>query len=422
MTRRNPPAKWVLPTTVVPTGSKCMTLLVPDDPAYIAAYRGAILELCSAYNWADDEAHTAKLVAQVMREAVDAGECSNMEFIQRGCDLFSVVGGVETLIYTAQTCIDNNIADGSLQKANSGYIGNPASGACHNYEVALKAGNTFVLPNVVNTGDTILLSNWQGGATDWGLLSTLWICPSGTTYAAGSCTDIPRTATSYGTDPLQTAPHLAIIAQIGNTYYDVWNSVSGITPQTFVVPAGITNQPVRLLMNVGSGVAMTATGEMWGEVTVCNVQWCYKWDFRQSNGGWSAWHDTNNEGGATWVVGEGWQSVYVSGARASQHINLRRLHSACSIVRIKSIYDLVINSQTLQYNVYNVQHNNVSQEAWSMPHANGANSEDHIMATTRTVDEQIIEFRMDAGSTQYSYMRSIEVHGIGANPFGASNC
>lgn len=280
MTRRNPPAKWVLPNAINPVGRVCMTLEIPDDPYYIAAYRGAILELASAYNWEDDEAHTAKEVAQVMRGCIDAGECNNMNFIQRGCDLFSVVGGVETLIYTAQTCIDNNIADGTLQKANSGYLGNPAVGDCHIYEVHLTPGNTFVLPNVVNTGDTITLSNWQGGATDWGQLSTTWICPSGTAYALGACSNTARANTIYGTDPLQSAPHLAVIAQIGSTYYDVWASASGITPGTFTVPAGIVNQPLRLLMNIGSGVAMVATGEMWGEVTLCNYShWCYTWDF-----------------------------------------------------------------------------------------------------------------------------------------------
>lgn len=76
MARRNPPAKWTLPTVVNPPTRKCFTVLVPNEDYHIAAFRGALLALGSAYNWQDDDLHTAKDVAAVWRSIVaDVNPC-----------------------------------------------------------------------------------------------------------------------------------------------------------------------------------------------------------------------------------------------------------------------------------------------------------------------------------------------------------
>lgn len=409
--RKRPKTKWTLPNTTNPVGRKCFSLSVPDDPSYIAAYRGAILELASAYNWEDDEAHTAKEVANVMRDCIEAGECSNMEFIQRDCDLFVVIGGVETLIYTAQTCINNNIADGTLAKANSGYLGVPSIGDCHVYEVTVKPGNTFVLPNVVNSGDTVQLSNWQGGATDWGLAETLWICPSGTTYVLGECSDILRVPTLYGTDPLQSAPHLAIIAQIGSTYYDVWSSLSGTTPGIFTVPQGIVNQPIRILMNIGSGVSLTATGEMWGEVVLCNYShWCKEWDFTLSNGGFTVRPGTNEY--AVYLAGNGWSS---QGNQNKSFDITSPTFTATTCISVEvwsTIQGNLGQNMGIGYNDY----------ANGVPY-NGVPGV-HITGTlTRTgVTSFTVGVNPNRNAGTWITINKIRLRGNGISPFGASNC
>lgn len=251
-------------------------MCIPDEPHHIAAFRGAMQTLGSAYNWADDDAHTAKDVAKLWREIIDQGD-SCLEFRQDTCHLYMVANGIETLIYNGQECINANIADGTLARANSGPVGDIPLQQCAVYTLKLTPGASWSAPTVVNTGDTILLSNWQGGSTDWGTASTVWTCPSGGAYIFGACGDV-RPTTIFGTDPLQTAPHLSVIAKIGDVYYDVWNSNDGKTPAEFTVPSGVLNQPLRLLMNVGDIVAYTATGEIWGDVTICNHhQWCHKW-------------------------------------------------------------------------------------------------------------------------------------------------
>lgn len=76
MSKRYPKAKWVLPDVINPPTRKCFTILVPNDVQHLAAFRGALLNLASATNWADDEAHTAKDVANVWKGiVVDVTEC-----------------------------------------------------------------------------------------------------------------------------------------------------------------------------------------------------------------------------------------------------------------------------------------------------------------------------------------------------------
>jgi len=101
MSRKNPPAKWVLPDVVDPAGRKCIMVQVPDNAYHIAAFRGAMLALASAYNWSDDIAHTAKEVALVWRDIVDA-----MEW---GCE---VSGLIDVRQNTESPCILEKTADG----------------------------------------------------------------------------------------------------------------------------------------------------------------------------------------------------------------------------------------------------------------------------------------------------------------------
>jgi hypothetical protein len=102
MSRKNPPAKWVLPTTIDPP-RRCIQIQVPNDPAHVAAFRGALLALASAYNWSDDPAHTAREVALVWRDVVDNSlewGCNEVqyEFRVNGCELQYRVTGTSNWI------------------------------------------------------------------------------------------------------------------------------------------------------------------------------------------------------------------------------------------------------------------------------------------------------------------------------------
>lgn len=79
MGRRNPPAKWVLPEVINPPDSICMTLQVPNERFHIAAFRGALLDLASAYKWQDDPDHKAREVASVWKGVIAnmASDCED---------------------------------------------------------------------------------------------------------------------------------------------------------------------------------------------------------------------------------------------------------------------------------------------------------------------------------------------------------
>lgn len=70
--RRNPPAKWTLPEVVNPLETMCVQIQVPKERFHIAAFRGALLNLASATQWADDPDHTAKDVANVWKAVINS--------------------------------------------------------------------------------------------------------------------------------------------------------------------------------------------------------------------------------------------------------------------------------------------------------------------------------------------------------------
>jgi len=72
MNRRNPRAKWTLPDVINPLETMCVQIQVPKERFHIAAFRGALLNLASAAQWADDPDHTAKLVANVWRDVINS--------------------------------------------------------------------------------------------------------------------------------------------------------------------------------------------------------------------------------------------------------------------------------------------------------------------------------------------------------------
>lgn len=71
MSKRYPRARWVLPANLYPGASRCFGVRIPDEPQYIAAWRGAIDWLTWSKAWQDDPDHTAHEVAVIMGEFID---------------------------------------------------------------------------------------------------------------------------------------------------------------------------------------------------------------------------------------------------------------------------------------------------------------------------------------------------------------
>jgi len=253
MTRRNPPAKWVLPLVTRPATSTCVMVQVPDDPFHRAAFKGAILDLASAYKWQDDPTHQAREVALVWRDIFD-----NLEFCPPATgrpDGISLEDMLSTQIrispddpciiqmwcidhwedwYDPRTCI-------TVGASQSGPQSPPALGDCRSYPVTLNARDQWLLPSPVSAGDIITVSGAAGGWND-GTLG--WNCPSGQVYFGGVC---GADEAGEVTDPMPSVNHMRLIGQVG-TSGDYFDAYAG----AYSVPVGVSGEQLTLQANDSS--------------------------------------------------------------------------------------------------------------------------------------------------------------------------
>jgi hypothetical protein len=294
MSKRYPLATFVLPAVVDPPRI-CTTIQVPNDPQHIAAFLGAIRGLGSAYNWADDLAHTAKDVATVWRDVFDnivVGNCASaggddMQFRQNGCKLEFSIDCVNWItLYDPTECI----AQLTGQPGPGGDI--PAN-ECQNYTLVLQANQRLLLPVGVQGGNRITVTGQAGGASDG---TSSWNCPDGTPYILGACIG---SAGHAGGDPSPVAYHMALLALVDGIYYDVSTDGSG-----FLVPDGTVLTSLEFVVNDDD--ISNNSGSYSFTVEVCNTPtatWTHDFDFTVSDGNWTAY--VNN---AVYSAGVGWRN------------------------------------------------------------------------------------------------------------------
>jgi len=271
MNRRNPPAKWVLPAVVNPAGRRCFIIEVPDERMHIAAFRGALLNLASAYKWQDDPDHTARDVANVWKEIV-----ANVRTCPPDCE--PDLGGTTLEDLMSQQirispddsciiqmwCIDHwedwydpraCIAEGSTQPEPGGEL-DPDE--CRLFNATLPGNSQYLLPIPVEEGYTLTITNARGGTSyDAGVN---WRCPNGQSYALGACSG--SNSDAGGGFPKPDEPVGRLIALIDGVWYDAYNTV-------IHVPAGVSSGDV--LFQVNDDDIFDNTGSLSFVVEVCNA-------------------------------------------------------------------------------------------------------------------------------------------------------
>lgn len=81
----DPDKGWQLPDVVDPSAFWCYKIYIPEDIAYLRAFRGAIALMSYSYNWQRDEANTAAQVSQVwLKQMLQADEMFEAE---EECDM-----------------------------------------------------------------------------------------------------------------------------------------------------------------------------------------------------------------------------------------------------------------------------------------------------------------------------------------------
>lgn len=272
--------RWPLPTVVHPPDTICFKVHVPNDRAYIGAFYGAIYALTYSQNWARDTAHTAADVSRVWTAIFDellAGECEIPQHVLHGTEVEEFMPlRVDCDCNVFITCCDGTEAQiltaDQVRALLAGQPGTatppPAGGGCRNYNGKIGAAAPWFLPPVVSDGDTIEIIEASGAWNDGGEIP--WRLYTGDRSFNGA--NIGQ-RTTVGSDPLPAAPHMALIAQIDGTFYDL--SAGAVT-----VPGGVSNAQVTLQAN--DDPLSNNAGDISFILKVCNNQpllWHHVFDF-----------------------------------------------------------------------------------------------------------------------------------------------
>jgi hypothetical protein len=298
---------YKLPANVDPPGDLCLTIRIPNDPAYVQAVIGALYDTTLWISWQRDAAHTGIRAARKMKprwfEAVQSiGLCEPVapgggglieeDFmpirVDCDCNVFiTCCDGTEKQILTADQ------VKTLIQGQPSNNVPQPApGGGCQTISMRLEAGKTQVIPVPVSTGDTIQISAVDGAMNED---LVLWFCQSGQAYYAGEC---QGPSTHFTSDPFPLLNH-------GSLLIDVGLGRDGLGTALYTVPGGVSNVQPALSANMSFGLG--ANGFYTFLVTVCNNQpktWTHVFDLTTLAGPLSPVTQAGTN--PTWTPGSGW--------------------------------------------------------------------------------------------------------------------
>lgn len=185
----------------------------------------------------------------------------------------------------------------------------PPGGAPATNCYTMDAAEQLQLTQRVSSGDVLRFKDLTGSWYDNATLNFLK-CPDGWFFAFGSCgEDITRNPL----DPMPTLPGMSLYADIGGTNYDVLNLDAQGNTRDFVVPPGISDQPV--IMKANSQDTSHCFGSVGFCVTYTNnapKAWAHDFDFTQSpnTANWSIVSDSFFTGPTgEWIPGIGYRTT-----------------------------------------------------------------------------------------------------------------
>jgi len=294
----------------------CFLVSVPNEQTHISNFVGA-LQLLSRWNqYITDSDHPSVDVAATWRDIVltlQSQGCDVIQFRQPDdCNLEVSFDGGSTwaIIYNALNCAigaaNGQIADG----INDGILGTggqpgpvtpPAPSQCWNYHVKLDGNGRWLIPLPTGDGWTFTVANATGGAYDPDG-GPFWACPEGTEYILGAC---GGALVPIGTDPIPTANHMRLIAGVGSSFVDAYNTSYTIPPGTGVV---------NVVFQVNDSDLSNNAGSYEFDLEVCNDTYHHIFDFSVNDGGWIIRTDFGN---AQYIPGVEWRSLPLIGFAGS---------------------------------------------------------------------------------------------------------
>jgi len=309
---------YVLPMVVNPPTTRCFTIEVPNDRFYIAAFMGQLWELTRWYNWARDEAHTAIEVAAIWKtiyEQVRKSTCPDCSELDSGTEVsLGMADGLIQVVPSGGKCLlqyrccltDPWITVATVDQTQA--PGQPGAGAeqptqnggqaC--YDLSFNANSQANVPTTVSAGDQISIQSASGAGTDGSLH---WFCVDGSVFFAGACNGQAQPASG---DPAPTLNHMALIMNIGGTWYPA--TVGSI----FTVPAGVSASPIIVQTNDGNLTGNSGSYKL--SVCVTNNQagsWTKTFDFTLNS--WAAYFALQPGSiiYGQWIAGTGWETAFI---------------------------------------------------------------------------------------------------------------
>lgn len=323
-----------IPLGEVPTGTRCIQMLIPDSDDALAMLAGAIYELTHWSNYQREAARKGTQWAQAWRTAL----LDSIPFL--GCDMTKLrvdnICGLQWSYdnwatfdeYDPTACIvavlssefgalfnsalEQAIADGIVPR--NGVPGSPQEaptpGTCVSYHVVLRANDQWVVPSPISGGDTLHITNWSGG---WNDGAVYWYCPDGNSYGLGMCT--PASGHTEPGDPIDTIDHMRIVGKL--TSDDVWfDAQTGL----YIVPSGATaNQVVVLQAN--DSTLEDNRGEVAFDIEICRGGWHHVFDFRAGTSSYWTPHVFGGNTYAIYTAGVGYQVAFNYHAVALDTVN-----------------------------------------------------------------------------------------------------
>jgi len=265
--------RFPIPSTVEPTGTRCIQLIVPDDREHLEIMWGALMQLTRWNNWQLDGTDSAARASTVWREILAPqdinSECVMIQFRQPDlCTLEVSLDGGDTwsLIYDANACVINGandliagyLADGTLSGGQPPPSTAPTPPDCDVFQVTLDADGFWRCPVPIAANFNIKVENVSGMTNDGAFLGT-WRCGDGGEAPLGVCTG--STATN-GSDPMPSQPHMRLIMKYNSTYYDAYNVDHDVSPS-------LVGQH-QLEFQVNDTPLDDNSGQLRFQLTVCN--------------------------------------------------------------------------------------------------------------------------------------------------------
>lgn len=275
-----------IPENINPPDTICLQIQVPNDTRHIAAFVGQVQYLTNWWAWDRDDAHSGKQLAAIWLAVLNgittcAGEpiskilgmeVEEMSVLRVDCDCnvwVTCCDGTQKQILTGdqvKALIQSQPAQGAPQPA--------PGGGCVSYSGSITGNGRYLLPTLLNTGDTVTVTA-QGASQGDGY--SHWNCPDGSQFFLNACLPVSNT---HPSDLLPTVPSGCLLINISGTYYHLNGA--------FTVPAGVTNEQAFICLNYDPTV------QAYGSITLSDVEVCnntvatftHNFDFTLSNYGW----------------------------------------------------------------------------------------------------------------------------------------